>query len=234
MKTSQITISPPAQAALDLGALDNGMLCVMPTAFYQEFRQVDLSGFCHRHGLYCLPTTELVTKINALILEVSPTRHAIEIGSGNGALGKALGIPCTDSHLQEHPAMQAYYAQIATPRTTYGQHVERLDAEQAVAKYRPEVVVAAWVTHKYSKAEHARGGNVYGVDEIAMLGRIKRYIFVGNFYTHQQKPLLNFPYTVHESEALFSRSLRPHGNGLVVWDRGGIPNPDSWNGNDEQ
>ena len=185
MESSRIKLSPPAQAALDLGALDNGALCVMPTAFYKEFKQDDLSGFCLRHGLYCLPTVELVDKINQLILEVSPTRSAIEIGSGNGVLGKALGIPCTDSHMQERPEIRAHYRKIGQPVISYGEHVERLDAEAAVARYRPEVVVAAWVTHKYNEAEPERGGNAYGVDEVALLGQIKRYIFIGNFYVHE-------------------------------------------------
>jgi hypothetical protein len=221
MKASLIKVSQAAQDALDAGALDNGVLRVMPAAFYQQFEQVEVSGFCLRNGLYCLPTVELVDKINELIQEVSPTRSAIEIGSGNGVLGKALGIPCTDSHMQEDPAVIALYRTMGQPVITYGPHVERLDAEAAVARHRPEVVVAAWVTHKYNPAEHGRGGNVYGVDEIALLGRIKRYIFVGNFYTHEHKPLLNLSYTVHDSAALFSRAQQPQGNGVVVWD-----NPD--------
>lgn len=221
MKPSVIRISQGAQDKLDADALNNGVLRVVPMDYYAQYSQADLSGFCLRHGLYCLPTTELIDKINDLILEVSPTRSAIEIGSGNGVLGKALGIPCTDSHQQEDPAIIALYRAMGQPVITYGPHVERLNAEAAVARYKPEVVVAAWVTHKYNAAEHFRAGNEQGVDEVALLGRIKRYIFVGNFYVHQHKPLLNLPCIAHESEALFSRSLKPKGNGVVVWD-----NPD--------
>lgn len=218
MKPSLLTISQSAQAALDASALDNGVLRVMPMDFYAQFSQADLSGFCLRHGNYCLPTVELVDKINALILEASPNRLAIEIGSGNGVLGKALGIPCTDNHQQEDPAVIALYRAMAQPVITYGPHVERLDAEAAVTRHKPEVVVAAWVTHRYDAAEHHRGGNVIGVDEVALLSQIKRYIFVGNFHVHEHKPLLALPYIVHESDALFSRSLKPEGNGVVVWD----------------
>lgn len=218
MKASLISISKKAQAALDAEALNNGVLRVMPMAFYQQFEQVDLSGFCLRHGLYVLPTFELMDKINELILEASPSRSAIEIGSGNGVLGKALGIPCTDSYMQEDPAIQALYQKMGQPVVKYGEHVQRLNALEAVKHCRPEVVVAAWVTHKYNEAEHERAGNVYGVDEVALLGQIKRYIFVGNFYVHGQKPLLEIDHTVHESEAIFSRSQKPHGNAVVVWD----------------
>jgi len=218
MNTSILRVSQGAQDALDAQALDNGVLRVVPMDFYAQFSQADLSGFCLRHGLYCLPTVELVDKINELILEASPTRSAIEIGSGNGVLGKALGIPCTDNHMQEDPAVIALYRTMRQPVVTYGPHVERLDAEAAVARHRPEVVVAAWVTHIYNAAEHQRGGNVIGVDEVAMLSQIRRYIFVGNVSVHQHKPLLDLPYIVHESNAVFSRSLTPEGNAVVVWD----------------
>ena len=218
MQPSVIRISQGAQDALDANALDNGVLRVVPMDFYAQFSQEDLSGFCLRHGLYCLPTVELLDKINALILEASPTRSAIEVGSGNGVLGKALGIHCTDNFLQNDPAVRSLYQLMGQACVSYGTHVERLDAQEAVEKYRPEVVVAAWVTHQYNAAEHHRGGNVHGVDEVALLSQIKRYIFVGNFHVHEHKPLLALPYIVHESDALFSRSLKPKGNGVVVWD----------------
>lgn len=217
-QVSLITISPKAQAALDKGALDKGVLRVMPGAFYQQFEQVDLSGFALRHGLYVLPTRELLDKINELILEVSPTRSAIEIGSGNGVLGRALGIPCTDNFMQNDPTVRALYEQMRQPVVSYGTHVERLDAQKAVDKYRPEVVVAAWVTHEFNEKEPERGGNMFGVDEVALLSKIKRYIFVGNFSVHQQKPLLALPYSVYESDLLFSRGRMPKGNAVVVWD----------------
>lgn len=221
LKASIISISHKAQAALDATALDKGELRVVPGAFYQQFDQVDLSGFALRHGLYVLPTRELLDKINELILEVSPTRSAIEIGSGNGVLGRALGIPCTDNFMQDDPNVRALYAQMKQPVVKYGKHVERLDAQEAVDRHRPEVVVAAWVTHKFNESEPERGGNMFGVDEIALLSKIKRYVFVGNFYVHQQKPLLAFPYSVYESDVLFSRAQKPQGNAIVVWD-----NPD--------
>lgn len=224
MEAFVLKCTDAAQAALD-EVVENGELRVVPTAFYGQFKQEEISGFCLRHGFYCVPTTELVDKINELILEVSPTRSAIEIGSGSGVLGKALGIPCTDNFMQDDPSIRAYYKTMNQPTVRYGRHVERLDAEAAVERYRPEVVVAAWVTHKYNAAEHERGGNMFGVDEVAMLGKIKRYIFVGNFYVHQGKPLLAVEGTTHSSEACVSRSLRPHANAIVVWDHSDLDKP---------
>ena len=207
-----------AQAMLDAEALDNDRLKVMPSAFYRDFSQDQLSLFCLRHGLYCLPTHELLDRINALILEVSPGRNAIEIGSGHGTLGHGLGIPCTDSYMQEDPMIKQLYQGAGQPPVRYGAHVKQLDAMDAVKHYRPEVVVAAWVTHKWKEQEAWREGNMFGVDEKAILRRIKRYVFVGNTRPHKHKPLLDVKHQAIRGDFLFSRSPTSH-NVLWVWDK---------------
>lgn len=218
MSARILQCNPDALAQLASEALHDGVLQVMPAAFYRQFDQVDLSGFCLKQAAYVLPTFELLDKINELILEVSPTRSAIEIGSGNGVLGKGLGIPCTDSYMQADAGVAAMYAMAKQPVITYGAHVEKLDAFAAVKYHRPEVVVAAWVTHKYIPAEHWREGNMFGVDEKALLRRIKRYVFVGNLSPHGKKPLLAIPHKRIEVDYLFSRSFDPHSNVIMVWE----------------
>lgn len=218
MQMHRIELDAEAQRILDAEALVNGDLQVMPADFFRQFRQEDLSGFCHRHGLYLLPTIELVELIDRLILQISPTRSAIEIGSGNGALGGALGIPCTDSLMQNAKHIRALYELSGQPVVKYGAHVEELDALSAVERYRPEVVVGAWVTHIYDAKEHARGGNMYGVDEVALLQRVKRYIFVANMNPHALKPLLALPHATIQTDAIFSRGIDASKNALLVWD----------------
>lgn len=220
-KAMLLQMNDAAQFRLDNEALGFDGLRVMPAAFYAQFPQNELSGFCLRNGLYALPTTELCDLINHLILEVSPTRSAVEIGSGHGTLGRALGIPCTDNHMQDAPEVVAMYRAMGQPTVKYGKHVARLSAEEAVEVLQPDVVVAAWVTHKYDAAEHFRGGNVIGVDEVAMLKRIKRYIFVGHTGPHALKPLLDYAHQFIQSSCIFSRGFDPAGNALFVWD-----NPD--------
>lgn len=218
MQAHRINLDDEAQRYLDAVALDNGVLKVMPAEFFRQFRQADLSGFCHRHGLYLLPTIELVDQINGLIMQASPTRSAIEIGSGNGTLGKALGIPCTDSLMQSDPHVRALYEMSGQPVVNYGAHVEQLDALAAVNRYRPEVVVASWVTHIYDPTEHQRGGNMYGVDEVALLQKIKRYIFVANMNPHALKPLLCIPHKTIPTDYIFSRGIDATKNALLVWE----------------
>ena len=214
----EIKMNPAAQEKLHHEVLRNGTLRVMPADFYRQFAQDDLSGFCLLQGCYCLPTLELLDKINELILEASSTRSAIEIGSGNGVLGKGLGITCTDNHMQSDPAVKAALHLHGQPAVSYGAHVVKLDALSAVEHYRPEVVVAAWVTHRFKPAEAWRGGNVYGVDEEAMLKRIKRYVFVANDNSHLHKPLLATPHRRIEVDYLFSRGQFPEKNAILVWE----------------
>jgi hypothetical protein len=213
-------IDEDAVRAVEDLALSNGVLKIMPTAFYRQFSQEVLFGFCARNGIYGLPTIELLDKLNALIMEASPSRLAIEIGSGSGVLGKGLGIQCTDNHMQNDPSVQALYSAVYGHAVVkYGDHVAVIGGNEAVDHYRPEVVVASWVTHKYSVHEHHRGGNMYGVDEALLLSKIKRYVFVGNLKTHENKPLLQVPHTIIRGDYILSKSMTPDQNVIIVWDR---------------
>lgn len=218
---SIIKPDPAQQARLTAGALDNGELQVVHADFYRQFDQEQLSVFGHRIAAYVLPTWELIAKLDELIREVSPQRAAIEIGAGNGLIGQALGIHSTDSFMQSDPAVATLYKAMGQPVIEYGKDVERLDALAAVDRYKPDVVVAAWVTHLFTEEEHHRGGNMFGIDEVAMLKKIKRYIFVGNSGPHALKPLHSLPSTGIYLDGLFSRGVNPNGNAIWVWD-----NPD--------
>lgn len=203
-------------AELDARCLDDqGQLEVMPAAFYATWPRQELSIWCVRRGLYCLPTHELVDFLREQIGD----RTAIEIGSGNGCLGRSLGIPMTDSRQQELEHVEARYTQLGQAIVNYGPDVEKLTALEAVEKYKPQVVVAAWVTHRYDKARPRYRGNMYGVDEGRMLDKkwVKRYIFVGHEQVHgvqAPKPILGRRHETHRLPFLYSRSPEPRD---VVW-----------------
>ena len=198
---------------------DGDLLKVMPAEFYREFPQEDLFMFGVQNGIYSLPTTELLDVLNTLILEVSPHRHAIEIGAGNGAISRGLGVPGTDSHLQDEPSMQLYYRSIGQATVKYGPGLFKLDANTAVEKMRPEVVIGAWVTHKYNPLEHHREGNMEGIDEGLILQSVKRYIVVGNDAVHSKKPILDKVTREIRGDYIFSRSIAGvDRNVIYIWD----------------
>lgn len=174
------------------GALDaRGRLQVLPHAFWQQYTQTEIAVFCHKQAIYCIPTLELVTWLKALIAD----RKTIEIGAGAGVgvIGEALNIPATDNRMQEWPDIAAHYQAIRQPAITYGDNVIRLDAELALARYRPAVVLAAWVTHKWKPSEAWREGNQHGVDERKLI-RQADYVFIGHDHVHRNKPILDLPH----------------------------------------
>lgn len=196
---------------LDAACMSDGVLRPMPAAFYAGVDRNDLSVWCVLRGLYCLPTLELVD----FLREQIAGETAIEIGAGHGCIGRALGIPITDSKQQERPDVAAAYRAMGTAPIVYPLDVEKLTALQAVEKYRPSVVIGAWVTWRYKPDRHASGGNVNGIDEGKLIAKpsVQRYVMVGHERVHAKRPMLGRRQTVHRLP-LFSRALD---NLDVVW-----------------
>ena len=78
--------------------LKDGELQILPFDILKDIPQEHISQFCVENGCYLIPTTELVEFLAKLI--GGNESRTIEIGSGNGVLGKALGIMCTDNFQQ--------------------------------------------------------------------------------------------------------------------------------------
>ena len=207
---SQLKNDPAERGALD----KDGRLVVHEAAFWKQFSQVEISMFCVRHGLYSIPTFELVQWLSQELGQ----DPAIEIGAGNGVLADALGIPAYDNKMQDRPEVQAYYKTLGQTPVTYGPNVVEMDAEMAVYTAKPKVVIAAWVTHLYDPSEHWREGNAYGVREEEIIKRAK-YIFVGNTQPHKFKPILEVPHTMHRFPWLVSRGFLSSENFIAVWEK---------------
>jgi len=180
----------------DVGYLDKvlldekGLVRVLPAEDLRRLDPEHLRLWLHWNAVYQLPTVELVEWLRERI----GVRGAIEIGSGNGAIGRALGIPRTDNRCQEWPDVRAYYALTGQPTIRYPDDVEKIPALDAIAKYKPKVVVACWVTHLYREDEHKRGGNMYGVDEDKVIETVETYIHVGSTTSHSKKRILKRPH----------------------------------------
>lgn len=172
---------------------DRGLLRVVPASALSGVSESHMQFWCLKRAVYGLPTVELVDWLRDKIAG----RRAIEIGAGNGALGRALGIPCTDSRMQERPEIAEHYRLHGQPTIDYPADIEKLDALEAIKAHKPEVVIASWVTQLYrgrTREEHARGGNMFGVDEDALLDTGVEYVHIGATSTHGTKWILSRPH----------------------------------------
>ncbi len=220
---SQYSVLPNVDVSyLDADILDeNGLLKVMDDHFYSFVPQEHLQLWGHKHGVYQFPTKML---IDTLRHEING-RTAIEICAGNGAIGRALGIPMTDSHLQARPEIKEIYGMIGQPVIKYPKDVIKMEAIEAVKHYKPDVVIGSWATHKYRKGD--KYGSIYGVDECKLVNMVDLYIKIGNLSVHGESPLMTKrglsigAYYNHEksAEVLFSRSSVPENNAMWLWAR---------------
>lgn len=198
---------------------DRGQLKVVPLSRYGRWTQAQLGLWAQQRAFYFLPTVEAVELLQRLLPE--KLERAMEIGAGNGALGRALGIRATDSLQQLRPDVAESYRLMQQPTVRYGDDVEGLSALEAIERYRPEVVVAAWVSHRMDESNIAGGGNPDGVDEWALLSApsVRRYVFVGHETVHRNKPILKVRHETIAAGCLLSRSVQPGRNVVWVWDK---------------
>jgi len=143
--------------------------------------------------------------------------RTIEIGAGNGCLGRSLGISSTDSFIQNSRDIQLLYQNLKQPPVKYGADVIKCEALRAVKVFGAECAVGSWVTHKYKP--HLGSGFFGGVDEAILSKRLKRYVFVGNLHTHQEKELVRYCVPrEYRADWLVSRSMHRRENMIWIFD----------------
>lgn len=203
----------------DISSIENqvfyqsGRMKAMPFSFYEPFLGNPLKYFMWKHGIYVLPTQELVDWLKSNIIGVRP----IEIGAGIGAIARAIPIPATDSYMQDRPEIKMYYEMTGQPVIKYPDDVEKLDALEAIKKYTPDTVIGCFITHKYD--EKIGSGNAYGVQEEFILENVKRYINVGNLHTHKDKPILKNNPKEYNFDWLVTRSNDQSLNRIWIHDK---------------
>lgn len=176
-----------------------------------------LVKWCYKTARYGLVTRELVEWLK----EAIGGRKAVEVAAGQGDLGFALGIPMSDMAVQTTPEMTLLYTLAGQATTSPPPDVERIHAMQALAKYKPQVVVASWMTQKWvnGDTEKSIGSSVYGVDECRLIGLVETYIHIGNVSVHHDKRALTLPHKEYAFPWLWSRAQQPELNRIWVWDK---------------
>jgi hypothetical protein len=192
----------------------NGKMKLLSYEYYQTLKWENFRLFCHEYARYGIPTKELVHFIKSLI----DGKTALEIGAGSGDLGYHLGIKMTDSKIQDSKPVKRLYELTKQPTIKYGKDVEKLEALEAVKKYKPQVVVASWVT-TYSPTATNYGSSPHGINEKEILDLVDTYILIGNLDIHGDKPIMdefsfeyNLPWNI-------SRAARLENNRIWVWER---------------
>lgn len=209
----------PDMVNLTLKLLDEDCrIKLLPAAEYADILPDQLRAFCLYTSRYGIPTVELIEWLKDII----GNREAIEVGAGNGDLGYHLGIRQTDSYVQTTPEVQMLMASAAQFPTRPLPDVRRIDAVAAVKLYRPEVVVASWLTRKFivgKDRERKAQASVYGPEEEKILRGCRMYIHIGNENIHGTKTLLSKPHKVYHFPWLVSRAEDQSKNCIYVWER---------------
>lgn len=191
----------------------NNEFQILPAEEYKQFSVDQHRFFGNRHSLYQFPTTELIEFLKEFVIE----GKTIEIGSGRGVIGKALGIPATDNKHQEWPETRRAYEKHGQPTIPYGDNVITMDANEAVDHYKPKVVIGSWVTGK----EDFQGNplNKDGMNEFDILDKVDTYIVVGNHQVHLSKDIMTVPHRRYSAPWLVSRARIPRDNSIYIWSK---------------
>jgi hypothetical protein len=169
---------------------DDGLLKILPAAAYERFDPDFRALWCKEMGYHLLPTVELVDWLRSEIGDAS----AIEICAGAGVLGQALGVPSIDWDVcGRFPAAKACYLGLANPGAAeaipiIGPRCERIEAMEAIAKYRPQVVFGGYVTQRlYPGEPDWMAGSAFGVEECTLIKCVRKYIVLSTRTTQQDK-----------------------------------------------
>ena len=194
---------------------DDGKVKLLPAEMWKRYKWDDFRAFCHLKARYGIPTYELISYLTQII----DGRDAIEIGAGAGDLGSILNIRMTDSKQQDDPLIKASYQAMRQPTINYPDDVEKIEALEAVYKYKPHVVIGSWIT-TYNPVETPEfGSNPFGVKENLILDRVETFILIGNIDTHGDKPIMKIKHEEIYEDWMVSRGRNQENNRIWIWNR---------------
>ena len=169
-------------------------------------------------GLYTFPTQELVNFLRSEIDDdpALEPHTAVEICAGTGWIGRSLGIPVTDSRIQEREDVRDMYMRFGAMPIQYPEDVEQLDALSAVRKYEPEFVVASFCTHLFGTGS-LKSGSSFGVDTRWIVRHCARFYHIGNDDIHRRDPIMKMPHKRLSFPWLVTRGNCAHAR-IYVWE----------------
>lgn len=195
----------------------DGLLKILPAAAYESIPPHFKALWCKEMGYHLLPTVELVDWLRKEIGAAA----AIEICAGSGVLGRALGVPSIDWDVcARFPVAKMFYkihAHEATPMI--GAHCERIEAMEALAKYRPKVVFGGYITQRvYPGEPDTMPGSMYGVEERALIRCVERYIVISTRTTQCNKRIFRQVHREISPSWLITRHPDPTAPLISIWE----------------
>lgn len=225
MPKKKIQSEAPAQRPpLDQLLLTEEGFCrpVPAASITNNILRMDWIAWCYRHAIYQYPTLETINVLQGLTY-MYPPEDILEIGAGNGHVGKLLGCRMTDSGIQDTHSYRKYYKSLGQSATCPPPCVERIEAIAAVRKYKPRAVIGCWITHAWK--DGMRTGHLNGVEEELILAEpsVVKYIHLGNLNSHSEKPILKVPegwvFEFLKIPGFLTRSQYPECNIAQIWTR---------------
>jgi len=169
----------------------------LPFDYINQFDKDTINLVMQSIGLYTFPTCELIDWLKNQIDDdpgLEP-HSAIEICAGTGWIGRTLGIPITDLRIQEDPAVIETYLKVGAKPIEYPNDIEKLEALEAVKKYKPDIVIGSYVTNKWGmKNSSKKRGSEFGVNTINIINNCWKYILIGNDDIHKGQPEMKRPH----------------------------------------
>jgi hypothetical protein len=110
-----------------------------------------------------------------------------------------------------------YYLLTLQPIIRYPKWVEKIEALDAIAKYKVPVVIASWVTHWTDPMGPLQPGFMYGVREDKLIESGATYIMIGSTEVHHHKPILRQPHREIALPFLRSRGRVQSNNRVFIW-----------------
>ena len=170
---------------------ENGETKILPAKEWLRWGKNNLGAYLSYYNLWTVPTLELCDILDDEIGDLD----CIEICAGLGYISKELGIRATDSYLKVSEEYINTFGQ--TEHFQYPSFVEKIEASDAVDKYKPECVLGCYAVPKWTE-ERAKQyqletgkelhGSIKGVDYDYILPKIKKLILVGHRELYYQHP----------------------------------------------
>lgn len=193
--------------------MDGRQMRILPASVWQSLDWLSVRMLLHETGTYVIPTEELIDYLDNLIGQ----DYTIEIGAGNGWIGRELDIMMTDSYQQQDDeATVMLYRIMGQPTIRYPKDVIKIDANAVARRFKPHTILGCYVTHKWRN--DIQDGNYKGVDFEKLLRYVKRLILVGNIHTHRTNPIMDLPHKEVYFDGLMARANDQTTNRIFIWE----------------